>query len=179
MATLTDEQVDFIARAIRAHGIRLEGLQDNLLDHICILVEQGMEQGGNFEELLAKVFRSCYRENLYELEEEALFLASVKGPRLVLSRTRFFWLLIGVFLLPFVLYFQLAFFHCLPTNFDVMPAVFLRWYLVGSVWPLLSLLVIFFTPERFDPLIPRHAKILLGGGSLIRVFRYEACEVSA
>jgi hypothetical protein len=177
MATLTDEQIDFIAAAIRAHGIRLEDLQENLLDHICILVEQGLEQGGNFEELLAKVFRSFYRKELYELEEEALFLSSVKGPRLVLSRGRFFQWLFGIFLAPYALYLLLALLQALPLSFDIFPGVLLRWAMVGSCWPLVSLLVIYFTPERFDPLVPRYAKILLGGGSLIRVFRYEASLV--
>jgi len=177
MTTLTDEQVDFIARAIRAQGIRLEDLQDNLLDHICILVEQGLEQDGNFEELLAKVFRSFYRKELYELEEEALFLASVKGPRLVLSRGRFFQWLFGIFLTPYALFCLLTLLRALPVSFEVFPGALLRWAMVGSCWPLVSVAVIYFTPGRFDPLVPRHAKILLGGGSLIRVFRYEAYEV--
>jgi hypothetical protein len=174
MATLTDEQVDFIARAILAHGIRLEDLQDNLLDHICILVEQGLEQGGSFEEVLAKVFRSFYRKELYELEEEALFLSSVRGPRLVLSRGQFFRIAFGVLLGPYVLYVLLALLHWLPVAYDVFPNILFRWTLIGSFWPLVSLAVIYFTPERFDPLIPRHAKVMLGGGSLIRVFRFEA-----
>lgn len=174
MAMLSDEQVDFIARVIRAHGIRLEDLQDNLLDHICILVEQGLEPGGNFEEVLAKVLRSCYRKELYELEEEALLLASVKGPRLVLSRGQFFRFAFGVLLAPYALYFLLALLHWLPADYDVFPNVLFRWTLIGCFWPLVSLAVIYLTPERFDPLIPRHAKVLLGGGSLIRVFRFEA-----
>jgi hypothetical protein len=177
MAQLTDEQVDFIARAIRAYGIRLPDLQDNLLDHICILVEQGMKQGGQFEEVLAKAFRSFYRKELYELEEEALFLESVKGPCLVLSRGRFFKWAFGIFLAPYALYFGLALLHLLPVAYDVFPNIIFRWTLIGSFWPLASLAVIYFTPERLDPLIPRHAKILLGGGSLIRVFRYEASLV--
>ena len=177
MAHLTDEQVDFIAAAIRAQGIRLEDLQDNLLDHICILVEQGLEQGGRFEEVLATVFRTFYRKELYELEEEALFLSSVKGPKLVLSRGRFFQWLFGLFLAPYALYFGLALLHLLPVAFDVWPNILFRWTLIGCVWPLACIAVIYLTPERFDPLIPRHAKILLGGGSLIRVFRYEASLV--
>lgn len=177
MARLTDEQADFIAAVIRAHGIRLADLQENLLDHICILVEQGLDRGGSFEEVLATTLRSFYRKELYELEEEALFLASVKGPRLVLSRGRFFRWLFGIFLAPYVLYFLLALLRWLPATYDVLPMVIFRWTLVGSVWPLLSLAVIYFTPERFDPLVPRHAKIMLGGGSLIRVFRFEASEV--
>lgn len=178
MATLTDEQVDFIARAIHAHGIRLEDLHDNLLDHICILVEQGLDRGGRFEEVLAQVFRSFYKKELYELEEEALFLSSVKGPRLVLSRGRFFQWVFGVFLSPYVLYFLLAVLHWLPAAYDIWPMVLMRWTLVGCFWPLTCLLVIYLTPERLDPLIPKHSKVLLGGGSLIRVFKYEASVVA-
>ena len=177
METLTDQQVDFIARVIRAHGIQLEDLQDNLLDHICILVEQGLEQGGSFEEVLARVFRTFYRKELYELEEEALFLSSVKGRRLVLSRGRFFRLAFGVLLAPYALYFLLAMLHWLPVAYDVVPMVIFRWTLVGCFWPLVSLAVVYFTPARFDPLIPRHSKVMLGGGSLIRVFKYEASLV--
>ena len=174
MATLTDEQVDFVARVIKANGIRLEDLQDNLLDHICILVEQRLEQGGTFEDVLAKVFRSFYRKELYELEEEALLLSSIKGRRLLLSRGQFFRLAFGVLLAPYALYFLLALLHWLPVAYDVFPNILFRWTLIGCFWPLVCLLVIFLTPERFDPLIPRHAKVLLGGGSLIRVFRFEA-----
>ena len=178
MAPLTDEQVDFIARVIRAHGIRLEDLQDNLLDHICILVEQGLETGGRFEEVLRSVFRSFYRKELYELEEEALLLSSVRGPRLVLSRGQFFCLAFGVLLAPYAFYFLLDAFHWLPVAYDTAPRVFFRWTLTGGFWPLASLAVIYLTPERFEPLIPRHAKVMLGGGSLIRVFRFEACEIA-
>lgn len=178
MATLTDEQVDFIARAIHAQGIRLEDLHNNLLDHICILVEQGLDQGGKFEEVLAKVFRSFYRKELYELEEEALFLDSIRGPRLVLSRSRFFKGLFGIFLTPYVLYFGLAALHALPEMSHSLSGAIIRWTMVGSFWPLVSTAVIFFTPEHLDPLVPRHSKVLLGGGSLIRVFRFEACEVA-
>jgi len=178
MATLTDEQIDFIARAIQAHGIRLEDLHDNLLDHICILVEQHLDQGGTFEEVLAKVFRSFYRKELYELEEEALFLDSIRGPRLVLSRGRFFKWLFGIFLAPYVLYFLLAALHALPEMSLSLSGAFLRWTLVGSFWPLVSTAVVYFTPEDLDPLVPRHSKVLLGGGALIRVFRYEAFEIA-
>ncbi|GGA84251.1 hypothetical protein [Puia dinghuensis] len=169
MATLTDEQVNYIANDIRAHGIRLEGLQDNLLDHICILVEQGMGEGGEFAQLYAALIPTFYKKELYELEEEALFLASLKGPRLLLGRGRFFAVLIGLFLSPYLFYVVLDLLHALPVAYYAPPRVLLRWTCVGCVWPLLSLLVICFTPDRFDPLVPRHAKVLLGGGALIRV----------
>jgi hypothetical protein len=178
MVQLTDEQVDLIARVIHSQGIRLEGLHDNLLDHICILVEERLEHGQRFEEALALVLRSFYKKELYELEEEALFLSSVRGPKLVLSRGRFFQWVFGIFLSPYLLYFLLALLHWLPAAYDVWPMVLMRWTLVGCFWPLACLLVIYLTPERLDPLIPRHARVLLGGGAFIRVFRYEATEVA-
>ena len=95
----------------------------------------------------------------------------------MLSRGKFFRWLFGIFLSPYLLYFLLALLHWLPAAYDVVPMVIFRWTLVGFFWPLVSLAVIYFTPERFDPLIPRHAKIMLGGGSLIRVFKYEVSLV--
>ena len=42
----------------------------------------------------------------------------------------------------------------------------LDFVLVFSLFPLLITLVLFFTPDRFDPLIPWRSKILLGGERL-------------
>lgn len=168
MVTLTDEQVDHILADIRAHGIRLEGLQDNLLDHICILVEQGLTDGGTFEELYASVIPTFYKKDLYELEEEALFLSSIKGPHIVLNRGRFFQLLFGLFLAPYLLFALLSLLHLRPA-YDTPALTAFRWTLVFSLWPLLSLMVIYLTPDRLDPLIPRRAKVLLGVRPFIRV----------
>ena len=168
MLTLTDEQVDHIAARIRSQGIRLTGLQENLLDHICILIEQGLEQGGEFTELIAATIPAFYKKELYELEEEALFLASLKGPGLVLSRAWFFGALFGFLLAPYVLFAALCLFHLKPA-YDTPVLTAFRWTLVFSVWPLLSLLVVYFTPERLDPLVPRHARVLIGLRPLIRV----------
>lgn len=168
MATLSDEQVDHILDDLRAHGIRLEGLRDNLLDHICILVEQGMEEGGAFEELYAAVIPTFYKQDLYELEEEALFLSSLKGPRILLTRCRFFQILFGLFLGPYLIFALLCLFRLQPADDTPALAAF-KWALVFSVWPLVSLLVIYLTPDRFDPLVPRRARVLLGIRPFIRV----------
>ena len=168
MVTLTDQQVEYISEEIRAHGIRLEDLQDNLLDHICILVEEGMAQGGDFAELYASIIPTFYKKDLYELEEEALFLSSLKGPRLVLSRNRFFQLLFGLLLAPYIVFGLLNLFHLQP-GYDTPGLTFFRWTLVFSVWPFVSLLVIYLTPDRLDPLVPRHSRVLLGLRPFIRV----------
>ena len=169
MANLTDEHVDYILADLHAHGIRLEGLRDNLLDHICILVEERLDAGVEFEAAYAAVIPTFYRRELYELEEEALFLASLHGPHLLLSRGWFFVLAFAAVLGPWLAYIaQWWFFQRalgdVRTSFDVITGA-----CVLDVYPLLTVFVLFLTPNRFDPLIPWGSRILLGLRPLVRV----------
>jgi len=169
MATLTDEQIDYILADIETHGIRLEGLRDNLLDHICILVEERLAAGGEFRETYAAVIPTFYRRELYELEEEALFLEAMKGPHLVLSRSRFFFCVLSLVLSPFAAYVATWWWVLRPAG-DVRSLMdVLGFVLVFSLFPLLITLVLFLTPDRFDPVIPWRSKILLGFRPFIRV----------
>lgn len=169
MSPLTDERIDYIVADLYAHGIRLEGLRDNLLDHICILVEEKLEAGGDFETAYATVIPTFYRRELYELEEEALFLASLRGPNVVLSRGLFFVLAFALVLGPWLAYIAQWWFFQRPmgdirSSFDVIAGAG-----VFDAFPLLIVCVLFLTPNRFDPLIPWGSKILLGLKPLIRV----------
>jgi hypothetical protein len=169
MATLTDNQVDYILNDIRAHGIRLEDLQDNLLDHICILVEQRLEEEGDFEQLYASIIPSFYRNELYELEEEALFLTSLRGLHVVLSRSWFFLIIFTIVASPYVLYFLRWMFILRPGGDIREPMDVLNATMVFALYPFLTTFVLFFTPDRFDPLIPRRSTIVLGIRPFIRI----------
>ncbi len=48
--TLTDEHIDFIIKDLTARGIIIEGVQSELIDHICSAVEDQMENGQRFTE---------------------------------------------------------------------------------------------------------------------------------
>jgi hypothetical protein len=169
MATLTDEQIDFVIADLHAHGIRLEGLRDNLLDHICILLEERLDAGGSFEAGYAGVITTFYRKELYELEEEALFLASLRGPHLVLSRGWFFFCAFALVLSPYLTYVAQWWFFQRPMGDVRNPFEVLVGAMVLDVYPVLTIIVLFLTPNRFDPVIPWRSKILLGGRPLIRV----------
>ena len=141
MYQLKDQQVDLILTDLRQRGIETESMRMNLLDHICILIENQLEEGGDFEQFYATTIRSFYKEELRELEDEALLLMALNKGHLLLGRNQFFFSLATLLIIP-VLY-KTA---CLVVLFH----------------PLLVLLVIFLTPDRFDPLIPRRSRILIG-----------------
>lgn len=78
MYTLSDQQITFILDDIRRNGIGLEDLQYNLLDHICCIIEQNLEENGDFDDFYQKTVRTFYRNGLHEIEEETKNLLQFK-----------------------------------------------------------------------------------------------------
>src|ERR1700686_3513366 len=74
MYNITDENIDFILEDLSKRGIATESLKLNLLDHVCILVEENLEENGDFEQFCALTIRAFYEKELYELEKETNYL---------------------------------------------------------------------------------------------------------
>ncbi len=79
MYSITDEQIDFILNDIRRNGIELEGLQTNLLDHICCKVENEFHEGENFELFYSIAIKDLCHNNLYEIQSETTNLLTFKN----------------------------------------------------------------------------------------------------
>ncbi|MGV3629647.1 MAG: hypothetical protein ACO1O6_00480 [Bacteroidota bacterium] len=78
MHNITDEQVDFILEDIKANGVILEDLQNNLLDHICCIIEHEMPEGENFERFYRKILPRFFKTTLKEIQEETEILLTFK-----------------------------------------------------------------------------------------------------
>lgn len=79
MYSVNDEQIDFILNDIRRRGVEMEDLQYNLLDHICCIIEQNLESGGNFEDFYNKTIPKFFKHELWEIEEETILLLTYKN----------------------------------------------------------------------------------------------------
>ncbi|MCE3226255.1 MAG: hypothetical protein K0S32_806 [Bacteroidetes bacterium] len=78
MYSLTNKQVDFILNDIGARGVKTEDLQYNLLDHICCMIENELEENGDFEQFYSKTISKFYKKELKELEDETQSLLTFK-----------------------------------------------------------------------------------------------------
>jgi hypothetical protein len=78
MYQLTDKQIDFILDDIRARGVKLDSLQQSLLDHVCCIIEQNLEANGDFESFYRNTIQLFYKKELAEIEEETLLLLKFK-----------------------------------------------------------------------------------------------------
>lgn len=162
MFQITDSHIDLVLEDLAAKGIRIEDLQNNLLDHICILAEQHLQEGDDFEAYYRSVIPTFYRYRLSEIEEETIFLDKRRECFAVLRRWQLFLLLFVVLIGPIILWAIAALGG--PGQHNDWPTIITIWEgaFVFAPFPLLILLVLFLTPERFDPLIPKGARILLG-----------------
>ncbi|HVW58855.1 MAG TPA: hypothetical protein VHC48_02430 [Puia sp.] len=168
MYRLNDQQVDLIHSDLLRRGIRTESIRLNLLDHICILIEENLEENGDLYQYYMTILPQFYKQQLQELEEETHLLMTMRKGHLLLCRSQFFLLLFILLIGPFIAYDLVQVTH---TTFIAGKIPLRVWAgpLIFALFPSLTLLVLFLTPERYDPLLPRGARIMLGFRPFIRV----------
>ena len=71
---ITDEQVDFIEKEILKGDVKSKELRDDLLDHMCCLVEIEIKKGLSFEQAYQKAFLQTSPNGYSEIQNETLFL---------------------------------------------------------------------------------------------------------
>ena len=74
MYCLSETQIDFILDDISARGIEMVSLQQNLLDHVCCVIEQSLEDDGDFEHFYLQTIATFYEMELKEIEVETTHL---------------------------------------------------------------------------------------------------------
>jgi hypothetical protein len=168
MYSISDQQIDFILHDLEAGGIGTESLRYDLLDHICVIIEQNLKEGGDFEQFYRSAVKTFYRQELREIEEETALLLTLKH-RLVLSRSRFFFLLFLIVGGPFIAWPLAGMISSGPAAGWHIPYHVWAPALVFSLFPLLVLLVLYLTPDRLDPVIPWKSKIILGFHPFIQI----------
>lgn len=79
MYCISEKQIDFILNDISARGIEMVSLQQDLLDHICCIIEHNLENDGDFENFYLDTISSFYKHDLKEIEEETINLQTFKN----------------------------------------------------------------------------------------------------
>ncbi|PZF71368.1 hypothetical protein [Taibaiella soli] len=79
MYFLSDQQIDYILDDISARGVKMEGLQQDLLDHVCCIIEQNLEANGDFEQFYQTAIQKFYKTELSEIERETILLLTFKN----------------------------------------------------------------------------------------------------
>jgi len=79
MHNISENELDFILNDIASRGIALEDLQENLLDHICCIIENELKEGENFEKFYETVLPRFFEKELEEIQTETNNLLKFKN----------------------------------------------------------------------------------------------------
>ena len=78
MAQLSNTQEDIIYDLLVDNGVSYESLQIDLVDHICCMVEQKMDNGLDFSQSLTLSTQEFGLSNFAEIQEATLYLLTLK-----------------------------------------------------------------------------------------------------
>ncbi|WP_199223374.1 hypothetical protein [Brumimicrobium oceani] len=79
MHKITEVEIDFILKDIKANGVVIEDLQYNLLDHICCIIENEKSDNEDFYEFYKKIMPRFFKKDLKEIQEETEILLKFKN----------------------------------------------------------------------------------------------------
>lgn len=75
---LSPEQENEVARFVDAQDIQLTDLRDNLIDHLCCVIESQLSKSKNFDQLLEEAAHDIAPEGLKYVENQTIFLLNSK-----------------------------------------------------------------------------------------------------
>jgi len=75
---LSTQQLETIIEGIDQSGLRLPDLRDDLLDHLCCIVEEEMQQGADFEAAYQHALSRLCPNGADEIERETIFLLNIQ-----------------------------------------------------------------------------------------------------
>jgi hypothetical protein len=78
MYRVTDAQIEYILNDIKQRGVEMEDLQQNLLDHVCCMLEQNCKNEKDFETEYQNTIKQFFKTELWEIEEETILLLKYK-----------------------------------------------------------------------------------------------------
>jgi hypothetical protein len=79
MYHISDEQIEFILQDLEIRGLKTADLQNNILDHVCCIIEQELEEKGDFGPFYQRTIERFYKKELNEIEEETHLLLTFKN----------------------------------------------------------------------------------------------------
>lgn len=79
---LNEEQVFFIEKKLEELGLDYVPLQGEILDHICCMTEEDMQNGKTFEQANQAIFENFGKDELKKLQEQTILFTHQKSQRM-------------------------------------------------------------------------------------------------
>ncbi|MFN5223340.1 MAG: hypothetical protein ACK5DJ_04065 [Bacteroidota bacterium] len=79
MFVLNDIHIDFIRSDIQSRGVTTDALIDDIVDHVCCLLEEQVGEEGDFKKVYVDIIQKFYGSTLSDIEKETQLLKQFKN----------------------------------------------------------------------------------------------------
>ncbi|MEL6634103.1 MAG: hypothetical protein AAFQ83_21735, partial [Bacteroidota bacterium] len=80
---LTPDQEQIIENLVDAQGLKIRTLRDDLIDHLCCVVESELSKGQSFEQVLENAVADLAPDGLIAIQHQTIFLLNAKRIKLM------------------------------------------------------------------------------------------------
>lgn len=78
MILISDEHIEYILNDLSKRGVAFDDLKENILDHVCCIIETEMPEGGDFYVFYKQIIPRFFNNELNELQQETEYLLANK-----------------------------------------------------------------------------------------------------
>lgn len=79
MFILDDAHIDYIRSDIQSRGVTTDALIDDIVDHVCCLLEEHVTESSDFKMVYTNIIQKFYGSSLSDIEEETQLLKQFKN----------------------------------------------------------------------------------------------------
>jgi len=173
---LTQEQVGHISDFLDQEGIKIPSLKDDILDHICCVIESRLGEGHSFDELLLDAVSDLAPNGLINIEQNTIFLLNSKRI-LMMKKLMYLIGLLGSIALTAGITFKLLWFPganvLLVLGFFSLLFGFIPMYTIDRYKVAISKAI----SERMKIILGAVAVIIIGAAVLFKIMHFQGANV--
>lgn len=173
---LTSEQEKIIADVVNSHGLTIPTLRDDIIDHLCCVVESEMARGKSFGPSLEAAILDLAPNGLLEIQQKTVFLLNAKRIR-TMQKLLYITGLIGGISLTAGITFKLLRMHgatpLFMTGFLLLLLIFIPLYLFNRYKVLVSKTV----SVKLKLILGGIAAVATGLSGLFKLFHLQGAEL--
>ena len=121
---LTDTQEETVRQYVQQHQLKSKALSDDLIDHLCCVVENELGRGKDFDQILKNALSELAPKGLEDLQHKTIFLLNSKRI-IIMKKLTYLTGLIGAIALALGITFKLLYLPAANQLFMIGYIVFL------------------------------------------------------
>ncbi|MGB3466976.1 MAG: hypothetical protein WBA74_16975 [Cyclobacteriaceae bacterium] len=84
---LSEEQEEYIRKYVDGHDLKLKSLRDDIIDHICCVLENELEKNESFDEVFQDAVAELAPHGIFDLQNKTFYLLNSKRIKLMKKLT--------------------------------------------------------------------------------------------